>query len=65
MRAAVRAALKRGWKYILVKKPHHRLEWKDGRRVTASLTPSCHHAVRNFEADLRRIERNPIDKDKT
>lgn len=60
MRKLIRAATKRGWvvdKYASKRTSHNVLRWKDGTRIFLSLTPSCHHAVKNAEADLRRVEK--------
>ncbi len=61
MKRVIKAAVKRGW-VVLTSSPHYLLEWKDGRRVYASLTPSCSHAPKNCAADLRRVEKQ-VDKD--
>jgi len=66
MRKIVKAAIKRGWRNIGKeqnrKTVHYIFEWTDGTRVTASVTPSCDHAVKNFIADMRRAERSVVDK---
>jgi hypothetical protein len=64
----IKAAKKRGWvvadtnakKGAKRRKSnkHIRLQWTDGQRVTISSTPSDSHAIRNAEADLKRIERS-------
>jgi hypothetical protein len=65
IRKAMKLALRRGWVSISaerkMKNCHHILEWTNGQRVTASFTPSDHRAMRNFLADMRRIERNALD----
>ena len=65
MREAIREALTRGWKIAdraQKKSSHVRLEWRDGTRITTASTPSDHHAVKNFKADLKRTERaRPVD----
>jgi len=63
-RKLVRKARRRGWKLVETN-PHFILEWVDGRRVTAARTPSDYRGVLNFLADLKRIERTPIDNEKT
>ncbi len=60
-RKVLRMAKRKGWK-IIATNPHYILEWTGGQRVTASLSPSCSHAVRNFLADMKRIERSTLDK---
>tara|TARA_Y100000034_G_C6739841_1_gene328244 strand:- start:377 stop:577 length:201 start_codon:yes stop_codon:yes gene_type:complete len=59
LRKLVKKAVKRGWKKLdSGRRIHVVLEWTNGARVTSSLTPSDHHAVKNFEADMRRIEKD-------
>ena len=56
MRKAIRKAKKRGWTVVQTKK-HYALTWKEGGRVTASLSPSCKNAFKNVIADMRRVEK--------
>ena len=61
MKKLVRDAIKRGWRDVTHERRrgsvHYVLEWTDGTLVYASSTPSCHHAVKNCAADLRRVEK--------
>jgi len=62
MKKVVKAAVSRGWKCIPSRRnAHYRLEWVDGRRVSASLTPSDSHATKNFLSDVKRIENSFVD----
>lgn len=61
MKKVVKAAVKRGWKHMAKSGNHYMLQWKDGTRVTASLTPSDHHATANAAADFKRVERDYLD----
>lgn len=63
-RKLIRKARRRGWKLVETN-PHLILEWTDGQRITAAGTPSDHRGRLNFVADLKRIERTPIDNEKT
>ena len=62
LRKVARAALKRGWVEIPMgnKTVHRILQWHNGDRITVSATPSCCHAVANFQADMRRVERKTL-----
>ena len=48
-------ALAKRYGFRLYRKRRH-LIWRNdaGAQVTCAATPSCHHALRNFEARLRR-----------
>ncbi len=63
IRKVVRSAIRRGWLDVGAgrKSAHFHLKWVDGTHLTASFTPSCRRAVKNFEADLRRVEKQTID----
>jgi len=66
MTKAIRKAVKHGWTATQSKRNGHiLLIWKNGERVTASLSPSCGRAVKNFIADLKRVEKNSVDKIKS
>jgi hypothetical protein len=56
MRKAIRKARKRGWTVVQSKR-HYLLTWVNGGRVTASLSPSNQSGIRNFLADMRRVEK--------
>lgn len=61
MRKALRKAKRRGWVLLDNRdnsSTHHILEWKDGTRLTMGSSPSDHRAMKNFMADMRRVERN-------
>jgi hypothetical protein len=60
IRKVVRKAIRRGWRDVSKARrraSHIQLEWTDGTRVTASSTPSCYRAMKNFMADISRTER--------
>ena len=65
LRKLIRRAKRRGWKVVeLARKrsaTHHMLEWTDGTRISAALTPSDRRSTSNFIADLRRVERSTLD----
>jgi len=51
----VNDAIKRGWKYTVSPRGHAKLRL--GRYfVCVSKTPSCPHAYKEFEKDIKRIE---------
>jgi len=56
MRKLIRKAKKDGWSVMRTKK-HYLLTWKNGGRVTASLTPANNRGIKNFLADMRRVEK--------
>jgi len=56
MRKLIRKAKKDGWSVKQTKR-HYILTWKNGGRVTASLSPSCRNAFKNVLADMRRVEK--------
>jgi hypothetical protein len=61
MKKLVRSAIKRGWQDVADPHKgnvHYVLQWTDGTILRASFSPSCHHAVKNCAADMKRIERN-------
>jgi|APSaa5957512535_1039671.scaffolds.fasta_scaffold373557_2 hypothetical protein len=68
MKKLVRSATKRGWRDVTCEKKrnsvHYVLEWTDGTKVYVSCTPSCHHAIKNCAADLRRVEKQLDTDDK-
>ena len=53
MRAATEVAKKHG--FFLYRQRRHMI-WRNaaGAQVVCARTPSCHHALRNFECSLRR-----------
>ena len=59
MRKHIRKAKRRGWS-VMQTKTHYALTWKNGKRVTASLSPSNSRGVYNFLADMRREERKTL-----
>lgn len=62
MRQIIKAAKKRGWVVEQNRRSgHYMLTWVDGRKVTASLSPSDYHAPKNCAADLKRIENSSVD----
>lgn len=56
MRKLIRKAKKDGWSVIQARR-HYILTWKEGGRVTASVSPSCKNAFKNVLADMRRVEK--------
>jgi hypothetical protein len=56
MRKLIRKAKKDGWSVTQTRR-HYILTWKEGGRVTASLSPSCKNAFKNVIADMRRVEK--------
>jgi len=57
MRKLIRKAKKRGWSVTQNKRSgHFALTWVNGERVIASLSPSNDRGVKNFLADMRRVE---------
>jgi len=64
MRKIIRRATKRGWRRVDVPGQgarHYAFEWTNGARVTVSASPSCPRAIKNAEADMRRVERKALD----
>jgi len=58
VRKEIRKAKKRGWTVTQNKKTnHYTLIWKNKGRVTASCSPSNAMGVKNFLADMRRVEK--------
>lgn len=55
-RKLTKAAEDRGWKLTKGSK-HYVLEHPSGRRVIVADTASCHRALKNLDADIRRAER--------
>lgn len=55
-RRIVKAAISRGWTLLKTAK-HWMMIHPKGDRVTFAATPSCPHAVKNFEQDLARVEK--------
>lgn len=51
------AARKRGWRLERTRGSHWKLKHPSGAVVVSSSTPSCHRALLNLQADLRRGER--------
>lgn len=48
--------VRRGWTVEQGRK-HYKCYHPAGGFITVSLTPSCHHALRNIEGDINRLEK--------
>lgn len=57
IRQTVNEAVERGWTFSMTKGHHVKMQWKDGSIVFTASTPSDWRSVRNFKANLRRIEK--------
>ena len=61
VRKEIRKAKKRGWSVTQSKRSgHFILTWVNGGRVTASLSPANERGIKNFLADMRRVERKTL-----
>lgn len=52
----IRSKVKEGWREE--KGKHIKLHHPLGGFVVISVSPSCHHALRNIEGDIRRLEKS-------
>ena len=60
LRRLVEEARRRGWRVDRTGGDHLRLRHPTGAMIFAASTPSCPRALRNLQADLRRVERREV-----
>jgi len=62
MKRLMQSATKRGWQIAQSRRgSHYLMEWINGSKVTASLTPGDYRALKNCAADIKRVEKQSVD----